>query len=358
MTTLTTTSKPVTPPDKIPAPRATMNGKPVLYRGAKTVLNAKNKAFREKLLCDGLIYNPGDACAYRCSFCYVESVLRFQAPPIIAAHNQLTGGSLGFEDVVIRRRGATHLLESQLLYKSGKRRYPDDDDSRVLYMSTTVDIAANLELLRETAEACNMILEHTAWHIRLLSKSHLLHRLIADGMIAPKYHHRLIFGFSTGTLDDKVARAFEMGTALVSKRLESLHWLQDRGLRTFGMICPSLPQQDYDRFSRDICSAIRVEQCEHVWAEPINVRGESFKRTQLVLRGAKLFEEAELLASVSGPRKGKVWEEYSRATFLAHTQLVSPEKLRFLQDVNSKTAEWWASHRKSGAVLLGKHSVE
>lgn len=73
-------------------------------------------------------------------------------------------------------------------------------------------------------------------------------------MIPERHHQRLIFGFSTGTLDDRVAKAFEAGTALVSKRLESLHWLQDRGLRTFGMICPSLP---YDRFSREICDAIR-----------------------------------------------------------------------------------------------------
>jgi DNA repair photolyase len=330
-----------------------MNTKPVLLRMAKTVLNVKNEAFEEKRLCDGIILNPGDACAYNCSFCYVGSMKRFLAPPLLKAHNLQHGVKLRFEDVVIRKENAVDLLRAQLLDGNGRRRYPDDNDHRVVYTSTTVDVAANMELVRETAELCNLILEHTGWQIRLLSKSNLLHKLIENAMIPERYHHRLIFGFSTGTLDDRVAKAFERGTALVSKRLESLHWLQDRGFRTFGMICPSLPQDDYDEFSREVCSAIRIEKCEHVWAEPINVRGESLAKTLSALLDAGLEAEAVRLAKVSGPRTAKAWEDYSRETFLAHTRNVPPEKLRFLQYIKPKTADWWAAQRELGAVLLG-----
>lgn len=335
-----------------------MNGKPVLYRHAKTVLNAKNEAFREKLLCDGLIYNPGDACAYSCSFCYVASLQRYLAPPILNAYESQTGKALKFEGAVIRRGNAPELLRAQLLKSNGQRRYPEDDDNRVVYSSTTVDVAANMELLRETAEMCNLILEHTGWQVRLLSKSNLLHKLVADGMIPERHQHRLIFGFSTGTIDDRVAQAFEKGTALVSKRIDSLHWLQDNGFRTFGMICPSLPQGDYDRFSREVCEAIRVDKCEHVWAEPINVRGDSFVRTLSALRNAGLDAEADRLAAVSGPGKGEAWENYSRETFLAHSRNIPAEKLRFLQYVNDSTASWWAAQRKLGAILLGKKAKE
>ena len=334
--------------------RTTMNGKPVLYRDAKTVLNDTNDAFREKLLCDGLIINLGDACAYSCSFCYVGSMQRYLAPPLLDAHKLTHGVTLPFEDVVIRRRNAVDLLRAQLLDGHGRRRYPDDGDNRVAFSSTTVDVAANMELLRETAEACKLILEHTAWHIRLLSKSNLLHLLVAREMIPRKYHHRLIFGFSTGTLDDPVAKAFESGTAPVSKRLESLHWLQDKEFRTFGMICPSLPQDDYERFSREICAAIRVEKCEHVWAEPINVRGESLSKTLAALRAAGLDSEACRLAAVSGAGNGKAWEDYSRQTFLAHSNNIEPGKLRFLQYIDARSADWWAARRCLGAVLLGK----
>jgi DNA repair photolyase len=334
--------------------RETMNRKPVLYRDAKTVLNDNNVEFQEKLLCDGIIFNLGDACAYSCSFCYVGASMRYQAPPLIKAHNEATGETRGFEDVVIRRTDAVELLRGQLLKSDGKRRYPDDQDHRVVYSSTTVDIAANLELLKETAAACNLILDHTGWQIRLLSKSSLLHKLIADGLIPKRHHQRLIFGFSTGTLDDRVAKAFEAGTALVSKRLDSLHWLQDRGLRTFGMICPSLPQDDYDGFSREICAAIRVAKCEHVWAEAINLRGKSLTRTVAALLGAGLHDEAERMESVSGTGNAAAWEQYSRDTFLAHTRNICAEKLRYLQYIDEGSAGWWASQREKGAVLLGK----
>src|SRR5947208_2637146 len=52
---------------------------------------------------------------------------------------------------------------------------------------------------------------------------------------------RMIFGVSTGTFDDRLAAAFEEGTPLVSKRINSLHVLQDNGFRTYAMVCPSLP---------------------------------------------------------------------------------------------------------------------
>lgn len=334
--------------------RTTMNSKPVLYRDAKTVLKTDAEAFGEKLLCDGLILNPGDACAYSCAFCYVGPMMRHHTPPVLLAHKERTGELLEFSDAVIRRKDSVKILLGQLLKSSGGRKYPDDQDHRVVFSSSTVDVAANLELLRETAELCNRILELTGWQIRLLSKSHLLPKLVEDEMIPGKYHHRLIFGFSSGTMDDRVARAFEKGTALVSRRIKSLHWLQDNGFRTYGMICPSLPQDDYRRFSEEACEAIRVDRCEHVWAEPINVRGESLVRTLAALKSAGLDEDAGRLAAVSGKGHGEAWEEYSRQTFLAHARNIPAEKLRFLQYIDGKTADWWSGQRKHGAVLLGK----
>jgi len=339
-------------------PREVMNKKPVIYRDAKTVLNVDNLEFSEKLLCNGIIFNLGDACAYSCSFCYVASSQRYLAPPLIKAYNKATGESRHFEDVVIRRKNAVELMRGQLLKRDGTRRYFDDLDHRVAYSSTTVDVAANMELLQETADACNLILDNTGWQIRLLSKSNLLHKLVANKMIPERHHRRLIFGFSTGTLDDRVAKAFEAGTALVSKRLESLRWLQDNGFRTFGMICPSLPQEDYNQFSREICAAIRVDKCEHIWAEAINVRGASLPKTLEALRKAGLNMEAERLEAVSGPGRGEAWEEYSRKTFLAHSRNIPVDKFRYLEYIDESSADWWADQRKNGAVLLGATAKE
>ena len=126
----------------------------------------------------------------------------------------------------------------------------------MIYASPLVDVAANMDLVRETIEACKLILENTNWQIRLLSKSNLLPKIaqaIAELDPIPKWSddfskfgfppgkivtakERMIFGVSTGTFNDGLAKVFEQGCPLPSKRLESLYWLQDHGFRTFGMI--------------------------------------------------------------------------------------------------------------------------
>ncbi|MBN8461032.1 MAG: hypothetical protein J0M04_24645 [Verrucomicrobia bacterium] len=348
-----------------------INGKPVLLRpNARTVLNLKSRAFAEKLLCDsshdneGVTLNPGDACVFRCSFCYVGLQMIKVDKPILenfnAGRRARGEHELGFEDVVIRRPDPVGLLRKQLLHGNGRSRFPDPDDNRVIFGSTLVDVAGTMELLRETASLANLMLNNTAWQIRLLSKSNLLARLFSDNLIPERHRHRLILGFSTGTLSDDVAAAIEVGTARVSKRIRALHWLQDEGYRTFGMICPSLPPPDgdYERFSREICEAIRIDRCEHVWAEVINLRGKSLVRTLAGLHQAGLRREADALSAVMGSSNKAAWERYARDTFCAHTRHVPADKLRFLQYVDDSTAAWWAGQRKHGAVLLGKAAVK
>jgi DNA repair photolyase len=210
-----------------------------------------------------------------------------------------------------------------------------------------------------TAAACILIFEHTNWDIRLLSKSHRLADLVLKMMIPEKYHHRLILGFSTGTLDDKLAAAIEGGTSLVSKRIAALHALQDLGIRTFGMICPSLPygtQEDYDEFSRNMCEVLRIERCEHVWAEVINLRGDSLTATVAALRDGGFETEAQRLEAVSGPGPKNTWETYARMTFDAHAKHIPANKFRFLQYVTAKSASCWKGERQNGAVLLGSYA--
>lgn len=331
-----------------------MNGKPVLHRNARTVLTRKAEKFGHKMLCDGLTLNLGDACGFGCAYCYVgPQMLKLDKPALVAYRDQ-TGTSVSHCDVVIRRCNALGLLEAQLVRKNGTDVYHDPLDQRVVFSSTTVDPAANMTLLRETAAACNLIFRHTSFQLRLLSKSALLAKLVTDGMIPAEHHHRLILGFSIGTLDDQVAAAIEHHASRPSARLKALHELQDRGLRTFGMICPSLPQSDYAAFSGEICKAIRAERCEHVWAEVINVRGKSLTKTSGCLRAAGLKREAVRLERVSGPRNREAREAYARQTFLAHAKTVRPEKLRFLQYIDEASADWWRDQKSNGAVLIGK----
>ncbi|CAN5470369.1 hypothetical protein BH09VER1_BH09VER1_26410 [soil metagenome] len=260
---------------------------------------------------------------------------------------------LGFQDVVIRRSRVKEILHSELLDQKGKPRFKNEADTRVVYSSPLVDVAANMELVRETAEVCNLILTYTNWDIRLLSKSNLLPEVVKR--IPEEFRCRLILGVSTGTLDDNLAKAFEKGTALPSKRIASLAKSRNMGTRTFGMICPSLPQDDYDAFSKAVCSAIDVNSCEEVWAEVINLRGKSFSNTINDLLAAGFADEANRLCKVCGSKSDASWEAYARATFEAHVRHVPKGKLRFLQYVTEETYEWWKTREKDGAVLLGAY---
>lgn len=327
-------------------PRMVMNGKPVYTVPAKTVINFES-GFGHKLLCDGPVFNAGQACVYRCAFCYVDA-MELKQRPWFEKHGVQYDAD-GHAGVVIRNRDAVARAREQLLAHPGTERRK----RKVIYSSTKVDVAGNMELVRETVELCKVILANTNWDIRLLSKSNLLPKIaeaLSDWDIHNRARERVIYGVSTGTLDDKLAQAFEEGCPLVSKRIQSLHWLQDNGFRTFGMICPSLPQSDYPKFASDMHAALRADQMEHVWAEVINVRGDSFIKTERCLREAGYELDANCLALVSGDKPS--WEQYARDTFEAHAPLYPEGKLRFLQYVTKATRPWWAARKARGAVLL------
>lgn len=331
--------------------RNTMNGKPVFSVPVKTVINFKS-GFGKKLLCDDLTFTAGSACAYSCAFCYVESMQLKQREWF--QKNGVVYPEDGHFGVVIRNENAVEIARKQILSKPEAFR----KEHRVIYSSPKVDVAANMELVRETAELCKVILAHTHWDIRLLSKSNLLPK-VAQALVdwddngANAATSRVIYGVSTGTLDDKLAQAFEEGCPLVSKRIQSLHWLQDNGFRTFGMVCPSLPcwsQDGYEYFAMLCREQLRYHKCEQVWAEVINVRGESFTRTHAALVKAAFSDHAGALERVS--KNSADWEQYARDTFQAHAEHCPPDKLRFLQYVNNGNRDYWTANQAKGAVLL------
>jgi DNA repair photolyase len=195
------------------------------------------------------------------------------------------------------------------------------------------------------------ILESTGWSIRLLSKSPLLGR-IADA-IPERWKGRMIYGLSTGTLDDTVAEAIEPHTPPPSKRLVALREFQQKGLRTFAMLCPILPQ-DPVAFAREAAARIDFNACEHVWAEVLNRRGRSMQNTAQALADADLPVWKDQLRSVFGNGSTPAWEAYARGTFDALANVVPPGKLRFLQYVTPSSRSWWETQEMRGTILLGK----
>ncbi len=330
-------------------------GKPVIETNTR-ILNL-DSGFQHKYLCDGPTFSAGTACAYRCSYCYVETIVGTK--PFVTS---LLGGNR-FQDVVIRRKDAVTRLRNELRTASGKLRFKGvayeaakaSGKPNVCYGSPLVDIAALNELATETAEMVQVLLDDTDWDVRLLSKSPLI-KLIAQSLKGEQ-KRRVIFGLSIGTLDDELARAIEPTCPSPSRRCEAHRWLQDQGYRTFAMLCPILPQP-LDQFVRKSLEAIRPDQCEHVWAEVLNVRGESMTQTLASLENNQLHKAADDLRAICGQGKRHAWEDYARETFLALAQATPKRegrpRLRFLQYVNKLSEAWWRERTSEGAVLLGR----
>ena len=322
-----------------------MSEKPKFVIIVHSILNF-GSAFGYKLLCDFLTFSLGSACVGRCAYCYVESVVA-KHPEVKKLKRKLDRLGLKFEDVVMVRYDALRILREQLT----TRKPPEIDlgIKRVIFTSPLVDPALTPQLAQQTLEACLIIMNLTAWDVRILSKGNFS-RDIAEGL-PEKFRDRVIFGHSTGLLE-KTSMAVEKGTASLEKRLEDHRWLQDNKFRTFAMLCPILPSADIDSDVRSMVEALDIDQCEHAWGEVINVRGESMHRTCEALKKAELHADVERLKTVR--RKNcPEWEAYARSTFEACARYIPAKKLRFLQYPTVETMEWWADQRDRGAILLG-----
>ena len=336
-----------------------IHGKPVVKSNTR-ILNT-NSGFGKKGLCDGPTFTAGTSCVFTCIYCFVFSMLgkyRF-------VRDSLAQVKKSFQQAVIRRADAPARLRKELQSHRSL-----SQQSLVIYGSPLVDVAPTMELAQETIEICKVILEETRWTIRLLSKSPLL-IYVARGIPA-QWKARVIFGISTGTLDDTIARAIEPDAPLVTKRLLALRKLQTEGFRTFAMLCPVLPVADRSKdqaaantvaaqaFAEKAAELIDFSRCEHVWAEPINAKDKDLfnrvisgvlKRAQTVSAedSATLRKAADRLTVVQNKA---LWEDYARSLFLALAPIVPAGKLRFLQYVTKPTEGWWQSQMPSGAMPL------
>ena len=197
-----------------------------------------------------------------------------------------------------------------------------------------------------------------------------LHRRLPDPITGAKA--RVIFGLSTGTLDDQVALAIEPNAALPSLRLRALHWLQDNGFRTYGMLCPVLPQSNeaaYVEFAQLAMQAIRADQCEEIWAEPVNFRAsdrqhannpeeqqqlDSFNATLHALRTNGLDQQARLFEVVAND--SAAWEQYCRTLFEALVNAAPGQNIQRLivgEKANSDRPKklWWLHYPRTYASI-------
>lgn len=226
-------------------------------------------------------------CGFACSYCSSETgnYLRINGGAFAEAGEKQTGVLRRHtedppeEHTVYAWPTVLETLEAQLVGKPKAW-----GAGKTLVVSMLTDAFSQPGIQRRhgrrsiTEKALDLLLRHTAFRIRVLTKSAAVGSQKWVNFFAV-HPGRFTVGLSIGTLDDGWAAKVERGTSPPSKRLEALRKLQDAAVPTFGMLCPLfLSAIDGDGLER-LLDAIRPELCEDIWYEPYNDRA-NWRRVQ------------------------------------------------------------------------------
>jgi DNA repair photolyase len=276
----------------------------------------RSPEFAKKKLADFSV-NVGVKCGHACTYCSSGAVLRCHRAFRELSESPFKNGYAIVDPDIPDKVAA----ESKRIRKRG-----------LVQLCTTVDAwcpaAQQHDLGRRCLEA---LLSEPGWTVRILTKNAAVAR---DFDLVEKHRDRVLVGLSlTGTADkDKVLAVVEPNAPPVSERMQVLREARDRGLRTFGMLCPLLPGiADAPEQIEELVAFLDRCGVEEVFAEAVNQRGPGLKATEDALRESGFLAEAASLARI---RRAENWSVYVadlihnlQVALRAHNMI---DKLRFL----------------------------
>ena len=194
----------------------------------KTILNKTKQ--RDKWFLDDYTVNPYSGCSFNCLYCYIR------------------GSKYGtnMEEKLSVEENAAELLDKQLILRAKKGQYG------VIVLSSATDPYLQIEkeqlLTRRLLED---ILKHR-FPVHVITKSDLVIRdldllkeIEAAAILPPylqdKLKRKLFITFSFSTIDDSIAKIFEPGATLPTKRLETLGIVLLEGFHSGVSLMPLLP---------------------------------------------------------------------------------------------------------------------
>jgi len=306
---------------------------------------AKTAEFKKKGLAEYAV-NVGTKCGHACTYCSSGAMLRMHSSFKETGENPFATGYAIVDPTTPER----------VAHDAAKLR-----QRGLIQLCTTVDAwspeAQQYGLGRKCLEA---ILSQPGWTVRILTKNAAV---IDDFDLIEKHRDRVLVGLSLTAPLAKAAimAAVEPLASPIEKRMAALAEARQRGLRTYGMLCPLLP--GISDGSSEVDELVRFAlDCgvEEVFVEPVNARGPALGLTEQVLRTAGYGAEADALAAV---RHGAAWSQYTRQLLenvqfsLARRHALS--KLRFLLYPSrlTKADELWIRQHASGVRWLGKKAT-
>jgi len=163
-----------------------------------------------------------------------------------------------------------------------------------------------------TERALQMVLDHTSFRIRVLTKS----AVVGSSKwveFFQRHPGRFVVGLSVGSLDASWARKVEIGCSLPKARLKALRTLQDASVPTFGMLCPVFPDALAGTDLEILIKQVRPERVETFWAEPYNDRA----NWEIVREGYQPGSYGRsFLTEVYGEGRTDLWSMYATELFI------------------------------------------
>ena len=164
--------------------------------------------------------------------------------------------------------------------------------------------AQKYDLGRRCLEA---ILSQPGWTIRILTKNAAVRK---DFDLIEKHKDRVLLSLSITATPDKgdIMSVVEPYASPNHDRIAVLREAYERGLRTYGMLCPLLPAIADSAYQiEELVDVAVAYRAEEIFVEPVNPRGRGLILTQEALEDNGYYNEAAAIKSI---RNEKNWSHY------------------------------------------------
>ena len=260
--------------------------------------------------------NPYTGCAHRCTFCYVRA---FEARADRPADDRY-GRSIRVKVNV------AEVLHAELARPSWKR--------ESVAVGAATDPYQPAEGRYRLTRACIRALGAARTPFSLITRGPMIRRdldVLTEAAVRAKVH----VSFSVPTLDERIWRATEPGTAPPRRRLETVRILSDAGIDTGVALAPLLPglSDDPGLLAEVVCEA-RAAGASGIWANVLYLRPgtrEHFLQAlasdwpELVPEYERLYASRAYLSSGEvEPVRARV-RELARATWRPRRPPLSPD---------------------------------
>jgi DNA repair photolyase len=207
------------------------------------LIQSKSALHKSKLAGGGYTLNPYSGCQHGCQYCYNQRFFNI-------IHPDCPWGK--YFDI---KENFPEILAKEILTKP----------KATAFFSTITDSYNSLEKKYQLTRRSLELLLANGWRVSVLTKSDLVLR---DLDLFIKYRSKVDIGFTITSLDDKIAKIFEPGAPLPSRRLAALKKLNEYKIKNYIFVAPIIPQ------ITDLEKIIETthKYCQELWFDSLNTK--------------------------------------------------------------------------------------